>query len=77
MQGADEPPQCDVVIEDLQAVPCLSRGGHINEREKNPGDNLKNENGQGGAAENIKPACGIARNRCVGRFPNGSPSFRR
>ena len=70
MQGPDEPPQSDLVIESLQAVPRFSRGGDIYQRQKNPCDNLKQEHGQCGAAEDIKPACGITRDAVPGRFPD-------
>ena len=59
MQGSNEPPERDVVIENLQAVPGLSRGGHVDQRKQNSGDDLKQENGERGAAEDVKPACGI------------------
>ena len=59
-----------MVIENLQAVPRFSGGRHIDERKKNPGNDLKHEAGQSGAAENIEPTCGLARHRMPGGFPN-------
>jgi hypothetical protein len=43
MQGPDEPPKGDAVIEDLETVPSFSRRGNINHGEKNSSDNLKKE----------------------------------
>ena len=63
MQGPNEPSERDAVIESLQAVPGLSRGRHVNQRKKNSGDDLKKENGERGAAEDVKPTCGITRDR--------------
>ena len=35
VQGANEPAECDLVIENLQAIPRFSRGGHVKrEREE-------------------------------------------
>jgi len=59
------------VIESLQAVPSLSGGRHVNERKKNAGDNLKEENGERGTTEDVKPARCITGNRMFGRFSNG------
>ena len=70
MQGPNEPPESDAVIENLQAVPGLSRGRHVNQRKQNAGDDLKQENGERGAAEDVKPARGITRDRVPGRFAN-------
>jgi hypothetical protein len=49
VQGPDEPPQSDLVIESLQAIPRFSRRGDVYQRQKNPCDNLKHEHGQCGA----------------------------
>ena len=41
MQRPNEPSERDAVIESLQAVPGLSRGRHIDQRQQNSGDDLK------------------------------------
>ena len=46
VQRANEPAQRNVVIQNLQAVPRLARGGHVDEREQNAGDDLQDEDGQ-------------------------------
>ena len=43
------------MIEDLQAVPSLSGGGHIKKCEKNAGDNLETEHSQRGATKDVGP----------------------
>ena len=70
MQGSNEPSERDAVIESLQAVPSLSGGRHVNQRKKNAGDDLKEENGERGATEDIKPTRGIAGHRVLDRFAN-------
>jgi len=59
------------VIESLQAVPSLSGGRHVNQRKKNAGDDLKEENCERGTTEDVKPARCITGNRMFGRFSNG------
>ena len=70
MQGSNEPAERNLVIEDLKAVPGFSGRRHINERQKNAGDKLQNEDSQRRAAENIEPACGLARDRVLDRLAN-------
>ena len=70
VQGANEPAERDLVIENLQAVPCFGRGGHIKEGKQNAGDNLEQEHSERGAAKNVSPACGLARNRMLHRLPD-------
>ena len=70
VQSANEPAERDLVIENLQAVPCFSRGGHIKEREQNAGDKLEHEHRERGAAENVSPACGLARDRVLHGLPD-------
>ena len=62
MQGAEEPAKLDVVIEELDAAPRMTRGGCVNEREENAGDNLKAQNDGGGATEYIPPTGGAGGN---------------
>src|SRR5579863_1986709 len=70
VQSSNEPTQRNTVIENLQAVPGLSGGRHINESQENPGDNLKHEAGQRSAAENVKPTCSLARHAMLCGFAN-------
>ena len=70
VQGANEPAERDLVIENLQAVPCFSRGGHIKEGEENAGDKLEHEHSERGAAKDVSPACGLARDRVLHRLPD-------
>jgi hypothetical protein len=58
------------VIESLQAVPSLSGGRYVNQRKKNAGDDLKEENGERGTTEDVKPTRGITGNWVLGRFAN-------
>ena len=57
---AQEPAERQLMIEHVQAVPGMSAGRHIHDRQKNAGDDLKHEQCKGRAAEDIPPACGIA-----------------
>jgi hypothetical protein len=59
------------VIENLETVPSLSRGRHVNQGKKNAGDDLKKKNGERGAAEDVKPTRGITGDRVPCRFANG------
>ena len=68
MQGANEPAECDLVIENLEAIPCFSRGGHVKEGEENAGDELEHKDCERGAAKYISPACRSARDRMLHRF---------
>ena len=70
VQGANEPAERDLVIENLQAVPCFSRGRHIEEGEQNAGDQLEHEHRERGAAKDVSPACGLARDRVLHRLPD-------
>ena len=56
MHGAQEPTECEVVVQGLKAVPGLTGRGHINEGQENAGDYLQDEYREGGAAENVPPA---------------------
>ncbi len=62
MHGADEPSERDVVVQGLQTAPRLAARGHVNQREKNSGNDLQQENGERGAAEYIPPACRVSGN---------------
>ena len=71
-------PRAIVVIESLQTVPRLARGGYVDQRQKNSCNNLQQEDSQRGAAENIKPTCGVARDADAPPSRGSmSPTFRR
>ena len=70
MQGANEPAERDLVIENLQAVPRFSRGGHIKEGEENAGDKLEHEHSERRAAKDVSPACGLPRDRVLHGLPD-------
>ncbi len=70
MQCTYEPTQRNAVIQCLQAVPCFSRGRHVDQREQYARYNLEHEACQGSAAENIEPARRLTRNGMRGSFAN-------
>src|SRR5262249_20673973 len=76
VQGPDEPPEGHLVVEGLEAAPGLAGGGDVDEREQDPGHELKRERDEGGAAEHVPPARGVARHRVLGRFADGRRQLR-
>ena len=64
---AQKPAQGDLMVENVQAVPRLGRRGNIDQRQQNAGDDLQQEQREGGAAEDVPPACGVARHLVQGR----------
>src|SRR5216683_8162166 len=56
------------MVQGLEAVPCLSRRGDIDQRQQDSGDYLQHETRERGAAKNVKPTCGLAWNRMLGRL---------
>ncbi len=70
VQRSNKPAERDLMIEDLQAVPCFSGRGCIKEGEKNTSDDLQHEHHERGAAEHVSPTCGLARDRVLQRFLN-------
>src|SRR5258708_36713466 len=68
VQGSNEPTKRDAGIEGLEAVPRLSGRRHIDQRKQYAGDNLQHKTRERGAAEDIEPACRLARNRALGSF---------
>ncbi len=76
MQGSNEPSQRDLVIQSLQAVPGFSRRGHIDQSQENAGYDLKDENRQRRAAEDIPPARGLARHRMLHHLPDWPPKLK-
>ena len=71
MQAANEPTKRDIVIEGLETVPGFSGGRHVNERQHDAGNDLQHEHDEGGAAKNIKPARGFARNGMLHGLADG------
>ena len=67
---ADEPAEGNVVIQDLQAAPGLARGRHVHEGEQDAGDDLEDEDGERGAAEDVEPARRLAGHRVRHRRPD-------
>ena len=53
-------------------MPGFRGGGHVDEREQNASDNLKQENHESSAAENIEPARGFAWNGMLCSFTDGA-----
>ena len=67
---ADEPAERHLMIQSLQAAPCLAGRGHVNQRQQNSGDQLQNEDGERGAAKHVEPARRVARHGMFGGFAN-------
>src|SRR5579883_2209676 len=63
-----EPAQGHIVIENLQRIPGFGGRGDIDEGEQDSGKKLKNKNGEGRAAEDVKPTGGFARDVMPGSF---------
>jgi hypothetical protein len=68
----DEPAESHVVVQRLQAAPRLAGRRDVNQRKKNPRHELQEKYGECRAAENVKPARCVSRNRVLGGFANGS-----
>src|SRR5579863_1478095 len=62
MESSNKPTELNPVVENLKAVPSLTGGWYINERQQNAGKDLKNKDNRGGASENVEPTGGIPRN---------------
>src|SRR5580658_5298214 len=71
MQSSNEPTQSNIVIQNLEAVPGLSGGRDVDQRQQNPCNDLQNEDRQRGAAEDIKPACRFPRDLVFGNVTDG------
>src|ERR1700735_829463 len=70
VHGADEPAERDVVIQDLQAIPCFPGGWNVNQRQHDAGNDLQHEHYESSAAKNIKPAGRFARHWMFDCFAN-------
>src|SRR5258708_7194653 len=73
MQRSNKPTEGYLGIQNLQAVPSLAGGGHIDEGEKNSSDNLEGKHSERGAAEDVKPACRLPRNGVLHRVADRRP----
>ena len=71
VKSADIPAGCNRMIDRLQAVPSFASGGNVDDREKNAGDNLQDENGERRAAEDVEPARGVSRHGMLGGLAHG------
>jgi hypothetical protein len=63
MQSPNEPAERDLVVENLQAVPGFSRGGHVK-------DKLEQEHNERRAAKYVGPACALPRDLVLQCLPN-------
>ena len=61
MHGANEPAQCDVVIESLQTAPGLSGEGDVDQGEQNSRHKLEEKDGERRATEHVEPTRRIPR----------------
>src|SRR5580698_2020080 len=59
------------MIENLKAVPGLARGRHIEQRQQNSSDDLKQKHHERGAAEDVSPARALARDTVLERVADG------
>src|SRR5260370_25377043 len=60
------------MIQGLETAPRLAGGWNVNHRKQNSGDELKDEDGQRGAAKHVPPARRVARHAMLHGFANGS-----
>ncbi len=68
VQRAQKPAERNLVIQNVEAVPRFARRRNVNQRQQNAGKDLQKEQREGGAAEDIPPACRVARHRVQSRF---------
>ena len=66
MEGADVPAERDIVIQRLQAAPCLAGGRNVDQSQQDAGDDVQDEDRESSAAKNIEPAGGFSWNRMLG-----------
>src|SRR5260370_24055047 len=71
MHCADEPAQSHIVIQSLQAAPCLACRWDVDEGQQNSGDELEKKDGERRAAKYVEPARRVARHWMFGNFANG------
>ena len=74
MERADVPTEGDGMIEGLQAVPGFAGGRHVDNGQQNAGDNLHDEDDEGGAAKDVKPTGRFSRHSMFRGFANGGPA---
>src|SRR5208283_2557257 len=71
MQGAQEPSEFLLVVQDFKGVIGFGGGRNVDERQQDPSDDLDRKAEQSHAPENVKPACAALRNwMAAGRFPD-------
>src|ERR1700740_2586720 len=70
VQRSYEPTQSNAMVESLQAVPRLSRGGYIDQRKQNACHKLEHETYERRAPENVEPASVFTGSGVLGRFAN-------
>src|SRR5580658_6791212 len=71
LKSSNKPSELDPMVKNLETVPSLPGGRHVNQCKENSGEDLKNKHDKGGATEHIKPACRIARNGMLRGFTEG------
>ena len=67
---ADEPAERHLMIQSLQAAPCLAGRGHVNQGQQNSGHKLEKEDGERRAAEHVEPARRVPWHGMFGGFAN-------
>jgi hypothetical protein len=64
-------PSAILMIQGLQAAPGFAGRRHINKSQQNSRDQLQEKHGERSAAEDIEPACRVARHGMLDGFANG------
>ncbi len=79
VQRTQEPAQGHVVVQELKAVPRLTRRRRIHQRQQDAGHHLHHQQHRGGTAEDVPPARGLGgyrvHHRFRGRFSQSKPAF--
>ena len=63
VQRTQKPAERNLMVQNVEAVPRLARGGNVDQRQKNAGEDLQKEQRESSAAKDVPPACSVARNR--------------
>ena len=69
--GAQEPAQGYAVVQVLQAVPGFAGRGNVDQRQHDAGEDLQDEDGKRGAAEDVEPARRGTRHPMLHRIADG------
>ncbi len=72
VHAAQEPAQGYAVVQVLQAVPGFPGGGNVDQRQHDAGEDLQDEDGERGAAEDVEPAGRVARHPMLHRLADGA-----